>query len=109
MAGWFAHGLAVTHSCQYTADYATIPTDFRAAPKVPWESVGDEVLGEIQRCRAAHPYGGPQHSLQFAEVRKASPEGFYIVSVPGGITDVQVVFHVRANNRVSEAYLVSTL
>jgi hypothetical protein len=108
MAGWFAHGLALDHSCQYTRDYVAIPAGFYASPRVTWESVGDEVLGEIQRCWAAHPFEGPQHSLQFEEVRKAPGGGFYIVSVPYGITDIQLVFHVRANSSVSEAFVAST-
>ena len=108
-AGWFAHALAAERSCRYTTrGYASLRTDLRALPELPWDRVGNDVLGKIQRCWAAHPYQGPQYSLEFVEARKAPTGGFYVVSYPLGITDTQLVFLVDTERRVSNAYVAST-
>ena len=108
-AGWFAHGQASERSCHYTAvGYAPLRADLRALPKLPWDRVGDDVLRQIQRCWAAHPYEGPQYSLQFVEARGAPDGGYFVASYPFGITDIQLVFHVDTQRRVTNAYVAST-
>jgi hypothetical protein len=69
--------------------------------------VSNDVIGQIQKCWAAHPYGGPQYSIELADARKTPDGGYYVLFEPLGITDVQLVFSVDANRRVTAAYVHS--
>jgi hypothetical protein len=109
-AGWIARDLAAGHSCRYTArGYARLYGDLNKLPQYPLENVSDSVVADIQRCWAVHPYHGPQHSLGVIGAVKAPPGGYYLVFEPWNLTDVQVVFRVDGNGRVSRAFVYSTL
>jgi hypothetical protein len=109
-AGWAAHDFAADRACRYVANgYGRFDADAHALPEYPLVNVSNDVVGEIQRCWAAHPYEGPQYVLELVDARKRSDGGYYLFFEPWGITDIQLVFSVDANRRVAGAYLRSTL
>ena len=107
-AGWLAHGSVADRACQYTAKgYAPLEANVITLPEYPLENVSDEVVGEIQKCWAAHPYSGPQNSIILADARMKPEGGYYVFFEPRGTTDIQLAFLVDANHRVVGAYRLS--
>lgn len=107
LGGWFARDHADRAECAYTANgYGRFEEDLGSLASLPLERVNTEVLLSIQRCWAAHPYGGPQHSISLVDAWEAPSGGYYAVFEPGGITDVQLAFRVQANGVVTKAYQV---
>jgi hypothetical protein len=106
--GWLAHGFTVDRACHYTANgYGRLDADLRALPELSLEDVSQDVVGEIQKCWAAHPYDGPQYVIMFSEARKMPGGGYYLLFEPWGITDIQLAFSVDPNHRVTGAYVRS--
>jgi hypothetical protein len=96
--------------CEYLADgYPRLDTDLNPLPILHLEQVPNAVVSEVQKCWAAHPYGGPQHSLLLQEARKTAGNGYYLVFQPRGIEDVELVFRVNGEGRVTAGYQSSTL
>jgi hypothetical protein len=109
-AGWVARGLAAEHSCRYTANgYGRLYGNLNRLPPYPLEKVPDEVVGGIQKCWAAHPYNGPQQSLNIIGAVKAPAGGYYLVFEPWNLTDIEIVFRVDGRGRVSRAFAYGTL
>ena len=108
VAGWFAHDFMADPACGLTAGgYGRLDVNVHTLPEFPLENVSSEVIGEVQRCWAAHPYDGPQHSIALVGARRAAGDGYYLLFEPRGITDIQLVYSVDANRRVTGAYQVS--
>lgn len=109
-AGWIANDYARDRNCSYTANgYGPLYADLRALPEYPLESVSNDVVGEIQKCWAAHPYVSAQHVLLLTGARKSTGGGYYLIFEPWGTSDLQLVFLVDANRRVKRAYNDSTV
>lgn len=107
-AGWVAHDFAGARACHYTAEgYGRLEGNLFKLPQYPLEDVSNDVVGEIQKCWAAHPYDGPQHSIVLVDARRIQGGGYYLHFEPQGITDIQLVFSVDANRRVTGAYQYS--
>ena len=107
--GWVANDLARDRACSYTAKgYGKLDVDLSALPEYPLENVENDVVGEIQKCWAAHPYHGPQYVLHLTDARKAPDGSHYLLFVPWGITDTQLAFSVDRTHRVKGAYIRST-
>ena len=109
-AGWVVHDYASERVCKYTAkgyERFTAGAVLRTLPEYPLEDVSKDVIGEIQKCWAAHPYAGPQHSLVLADARKAPDGSYYLQFEPQGVSDIQLVFSVGADSRVTDAYQLS--
>lgn len=100
-AGWLARGAVERSRCDYTAaGYPLLRGDIRRLPSLPLERVvSSAALGEIQKCWAANPYAGPQHSLELVDARLARDGGYYVIFEPDGINDVGVVFLVLSTLR----------
>lgn len=110
VGGWLASSITIGDRCPSTAHgYATLNVDTRKLEELPWRLVSTEALGEIQKCWAAHPYQGPQYSLDFFKVVKAPTGGVYVLAYPSGITDTELVFLVDAHGQLSKAFVVGTL
>jgi hypothetical protein len=110
VAGWIGRGLTAENSCRYTASgYGRLHGDLNRLPRYPLENVSDVVVGNIQRCWAAHPYIGPQQSLNIIGAAKAPSGGYFLVFDPWGLTDTQIVFLVDARGRVTRAFAYSTI
>jgi hypothetical protein len=109
-AGWFGHKATTSAGCAYTGGgYDRLNHDVLRLPSYSVEQVPNEVIGAIQKCWAAHPYGGPQHSIQLVDARKMPSGGYYILFEPLGITDIQLVFQVERTGSVVRAFQYSTL
>lgn len=109
-AGWIGHKAATSAGCEYTAaGYGRLNGDVLRLPKYPLKEVSDDVVGDIQKCWAAHPYGGPQHSIGLVDARKMPSGGYYLLFEPLGITDVQLVFRVQRTGRITQAFQYGTL
>jgi hypothetical protein len=95
--------------CDYLVDgYERLHTDLNSLPLIPLEQISEAVVGEVQKCWATHPYGGPQHSLRLQAARQAGANGYYLIFEPSGIQDVALVFQVNAESRVTGGYQSST-
>jgi len=78
--------------------------NFQRLPKYPLEAVPQSIVGNIQKCWAEKPYGGPQYSLAMTDARIVSASRYYLVFEPHGIADVLLVFLVDRKTGVVEAY-----
>jgi len=106
--GWVANDFASDRACSYTANgYGQLDVDLNALPEYSLENVENDVVGEIQKCWAAHPYHGPQHVLHLTDARKAPDGSHYLLFEPWGITDTQLAFSVDPMRRVKGAYIRS--
>ena len=109
IGGWVVRGVAVEQACEYTAQgYGRLMVDVQTLPELPLKNVSDDVIGEIQKCWAAHPFVGPQAVIELVDARKAPDGGYFLLFDPSSVTDVQVVFYVDANWNVIEAHTRST-
>lgn len=109
-AGWLARESADRTGCAYTAaGYGRLNGDLHSLARFALENVTDDVVGGIEKCWAAHPYGGPKHSIELVDARKAPSGGYYLMFEPLGISDVQLVFRVQRDRRVTQAFQYSTL
>ena len=105
IGGWWARDYVGRNECSYTAiGYERLNEDLGSLTSLPLEQVSAGVLLNIQRCWAAHPYGGPQHVLELVDARRTPIGGYYAVFEPLGITDVQLAFRVQADGQVTQAY-----
>ncbi|WP_097092516.1 hypothetical protein [Novosphingobium sp. Chol11] len=108
-AGWILNDQAEGRRCNYLANgYELLPIRTERLSRSELEHVPEHVLGDIQRCWAANPYGGPQHSLALTDARKLSAARYYVAFEPLGITDVQIVFLVDRKDGVIGAFQRST-
>jgi hypothetical protein len=107
--GWLANDWSRGQSCPFKPNaYGRLRGDLNVLPEYPLERVSDDTVAQIQRCWVAHPYGGPQHVLHLVGARQASNGTRYLIFAPWGITDLQLVFSVNANNTPTAAYLHET-
>lgn len=107
-SGWVANDFVSARACSYTANgYERLDVDLSALPEYPLERVENDVVGEIQKCWAAHPYHGPRHVLQLVDARKAADGGHYLLFEPQGITDTQLAFFIDPKRGVKGAYVRS--
>lgn len=109
VGGWMARDFTTAQTCDYTASgYERLTVSVHTLPKLPLESVSDDVVGKIQKCWAAHPFVGPQHAIQFVDARRAPDGGYFLLFDPLGVSDVQLVFSVDANWDVTGSHSQST-
>lgn len=92
-------------ACDYlNRGYQPLKGGITSLPSYPLEQVPDRVVREIQKCWAAKPYGGPQHSIRLRDARKVSSTRYYLLFEPWGITDTRLVFLVDRELGVLEGY-----
>lgn len=107
--GWLARDATSKSKCAYTArGYPPLKSRLDQLQKLALEEVVDtKIIGDIQKCWAAHPFVSPQDSLLLKDARKADADSYYVIFEPWGVTDVEVAFLVE-NGSVAHAFHVST-
>jgi hypothetical protein len=103
--GWFVSEMSRVRDCPIEPNvYAHLDVSLDALAEYPLNDVPNDAVGQVQRCWAAHPFGGPQHVLHLTDARQAPSGDRYLIFDPWGISDLQMVYSVDAKNRLTRAY-----
>jgi hypothetical protein len=94
--GWFAHQYHANEPCRFMAQgYKSVRLDTQSLQKLPLNHVPDGVISAVQRCWAGTPYAGPIYALELVSAFETKTRDYYLVFVPSGVTDVQILFLIR--------------